>query len=134
MNITLELTASPTLLEALKLLAGFANPVASFVPVEKVISAPEAAQTQKKTVEESRKTTDDRSANETTREVTTATTETTTVQTDLTVEQVRAATSAKAKSGKRAEVKALLSKYGTDSVTNLDAAHYAAFYTELEAL
>lgn len=138
MNITLELTASPSLLEALRMLAGFANPVASFEPIAKAISAPETTQTTKKAVEKSQEVTEaERSANETTRvaETTTAAvTETTASTTKLTVEQVRAATSAKAKAGKRAEVKELLSKYDADSVTTMNASDYEAFYAELEAL
>lgn len=138
MNITLELTASPSLLEALRMLAVFANPAASFEPIARAISAPETTQTSKKAVEKSQEVTEaERSANETTRvaETTTAAvTETTASTTKLTVEQVRAATSAKAKAGKRPEVKELLSKYGADSVTTMDASNYEAFYAELEAL
>lgn len=136
MNITLELTASPSLLEALRMLAGFANPVASFEPTARAIIAPEATQIQKKVVEKSQAAAEERAANETTRPaaaVAAATAEAG-VQTELTVEQVRAATSAKAKSGKRAEVKELLAKYGAESVTNMDASNYAAFYAEIEAL
>nr|WP_129732310.1 hypothetical protein [Parabacteroides goldsteinii] len=136
MNITLELTASPSLLEALRMLAGFANPVASFEPTARAIIAPEATQTQKKIVEKSQADAEERAANETTRPaaaVAAATAEAG-VQTELTVEQVRAVTSAKAKAGKRAEVKELLAKYGAESVTNMDASNYAAFYAEIEAL
>lgn len=138
MNITLELTASPSLLEALRMLAGFANPVASFEPTARAINAPETTQTSKKAVEKSQEAAEaERSTHETTRVVETTTaevTETTASTTKLTVEQVRAATSAKAKAGKRAEVKELLSKYDADSVTTMNASDYEAFYAELEAL
>lgn len=138
MNITLELTASPSLLEALRMLAGFTNPVASFEPTARAIIAPEATQTQKMVVEKSQAVTEEeRAAKETTRSVAAAAAAATAeagVQTELTVEQVRAATSAKAKAGKRAEVKELLAKYGAESVTNMDASNYAAFYAEIEAL
>lgn len=138
MTITLELTASPSLLEAVRMLAGFANPVASFEPAVRAINAPETTQTSKKAVEKSQEAAEaERSARETTQvaETTTATvTETTASTTKLTVEQVRAATSAKAKAGKRAEVKELLSKYDADSVTTMNASDYEAFYAELEAL
>lgn len=134
MNITLELTASPSLLEALRMLAGFANPVASFEPTARAINAPETTQAQKETVENTQKAAEEeRAVNETTRTAP-ATTAEAGAQTDLTVEQVRAATSAKAKAGKRAEVKELLAKYGAESVTNMDASNYAAFYAEIEAL
>lgn len=145
MTITVELNASPALLEALRLLAGFANPVASFTPTAKSTCMAEAKQV-KNAVEESK------DAAETDRctplEATapapvviaapaTATSTDTTkpvMPANLTVEYLRAATREKTESGKKAEVKALLSKYGSDSVTNLDAAHYAAYYAEVVAL
>lgn len=134
MNITLELTASPSLLEALKLLASvFTNPSNGIISMPGINQAVSLLPEVPGIIEAPQTVIDDRSVNETDRREVGASA-TTTTQTDLTVEQVRAATQAKAKSGKRSEVKALLSKYGTDSVTNMDAANYAAFYAELEAL
>ncbi len=51
----------------------------------------------------------------------------------VTIEQIRAVVAAK-KDNKREEIKALLTKHGADSVTNLDPAKYKAFFTDLEAL
>lgn len=134
MNITLELTASPSLLEAFKLLASvFTNPSNGIISMPGINQAVSLLPEVPGIIEAPQTVIDDRSVNETDRREVGASA-TTTTQTDLTVEQVRAATQAKAKSGKRSEVKALLSKYGTDSVTNMDAANYAAFYAELEAL
>lgn len=137
MNITLELTASPSLLEAFKLLASvFTNPSNGIISMPGINQAASLLPEVPGIIEAPQTVIDARSVNETDRREVgaSATTTATTTQTDLTVEQVRAATQAKAKSGKRSEVKALLSKYGTDSVTNMDAANYAAFYAELEAL
>lgn len=138
MNITLELTASPSLLEAFKLLASvFTNPSNGIISMPGINQAASLLPEVPGIIEAPQTVIDARSVNETDRRevgASATTTTATTTQTDLTVEQVRAATQAKAKSGKRSEVKALLSKYGTDSVTNMDAANYAAFYAELEAL
>ena len=50
----------------------------------------------------------------------------------FTIEQVRSAVQIKAQSGKRENVKALLTKYGAESVTAVDASKYSEFLTDDE--
>lgn len=51
----------------------------------------------------------------------------------VTIEQVRAAVAEK-RTSHRQEIKDILTKYGTESVTNLDPTKYAAVLTEIKAL
>lgn len=52
---------------------------------------------------------------------------------DITLEQVRATTVAKSKT-KKAEVKALMTEFGTANLTGLDKAKYTDFLTRINAL
>lgn len=52
----------------------------------------------------------------------------------LTVEQVRAVVQTKNEAGKRDSVRALLTKFGTPSITKMDPAKYAEFFQEVSAL
>ena len=51
-----------------------------------------------------------------------------------TLETIRELVSKKVEQGKRKEMKALLTEFETDSVSNLSAEHYTAFYSKVEAL
>lgn len=54
--------------------------------------------------------------------------------TDIKIEDIRATVQAKSQGGKRDEVKALLKKFETDSVTNLAKEKYADFLNAVKAL
>lgn len=135
MNFTIELTASPALLEALKLmtetLQGFtlsgesktrkspekkeraaAAPVAPApLPAAESIPVPEECSGRQEGKAE---------------EVSAAA--------PVTVEQVRAAVQAKAQEGKRGELRNLLDSYGVKNVSSLEPEKYGEFYAELMKL
>ena len=52
----------------------------------------------------------------------------------ITTEQVRAVLAEKSRAGKTAEVKALLTKYGADKLTDVAPSEYAALMAEAEVL
>ncbi len=52
----------------------------------------------------------------------------------ISVEDVRAILAEKSQAGKQAEVRALIVKYGTDKLTDLDPTCYEALLKEAEAL
>lgn len=144
MNVTLELTASPSLLEALRLLAGVIGGSSKFHMPDTMNTMatvdtpkPNAPKIIPENVAEA-----ERAQNEVARNTTISTagsavaeTATKTSGARITLEMARALTHSKSKvEGKRKEVKAILAKYDTDSVSNMDASNYEAYYRELEAL
>jgi hypothetical protein len=52
----------------------------------------------------------------------------------LKIETIRAEQKVKADNGKRAEIKALLSEFGADSLTTLDPSQYSSYFIRLKAL
>lgn len=125
MNFTIELTASPTLLEAIKVLAAAltGQPANNAIPVkESTKKAKAIAATPTATVVE-----------ETSAE--TASEEATTEEAPkFTLEQVRAAAQAKSQSGKREEVRALVTEFGAANLPSLDPTKFNDFMSKLEAL
>jgi hypothetical protein len=122
-TIQLELTASQSFLEAIRTLAlamvagqGVTLQPETEKPVKVATPTAPAAQP---AVE---------------KEVAAETTTTTEEVSTYTLEKVRAAAQAKSQSGKRAEVKALLTEFGADSLPLLEAAKYNDFMLRLETL
>jgi hypothetical protein len=52
----------------------------------------------------------------------------------VTIEQVRAVLAEKSQAGKQPEVKALISKFGANKLTDIEPAHYAELLKEAEEL
>ena len=133
MNFTLEikLTASPELLEAVKLIAGglvtqpiSVAPIAaeSIAPASRRRTAPDKPVAKEETTVSSNQTLEETSDETTTRDEV------------ITVETVRAAVQVKAQSGKRDQVKSLLTKFEVARVTDLPDTKYAKFLEEVNAL
>lgn len=123
MNFTIELTASPTLLEAIRIFA------AAITGRPAVISNPVIAPAMPQKVEV------------VTPRVEVITQEATQDETDtpqdapsFTLEQVRAAAQAKSQAGKREEVRALITALGADNLPSLDPSRFAEFMSKLETL
>lgn len=144
MTFTVELTASPALLEGIKLLASAfvnpltpanGNPVPARIPIEpkqvvKPAEAPAAtaaSTTDAPAIEDEAK----RQAQEIDRSNATASASATT----LTIEELRAVTAQKSKGeGKKNEVKALLREFDTKNVSDMDPKYYAEYYAKVSAL
>ncbi|MCL4483455.1 MAG: hypothetical protein M1445_12750 [Bacteroidetes bacterium] len=140
MNFTLEikLTASPELLEAVKLIAGGISVKASapITPASPAAIAESAQSGKRNRAAASEKTTKEVSAEnvETSTEETTSEESSEASNETVTVETVRAAVQAKAQSGKRDQVKSLLTKFEVARVTDLPDTKYAKFLEEVNAL
>jgi len=130
MNFTLEikLTASPELLEAVKLIAGglctqpiSLTPIAAETASAKTARAPRAAKEIAKeentTVATKEEGSEETSSND-----------------PITIETVRAAVQTKAQGGKRDQVKSLLTKFEVARVTDLPDTKYAKFLEEVNSL
>lgn len=132
MKIKLEITASYELLEAIKLIfGGIANSAMKTEAVEpEVTAAPRrvrATASEKSAPKEEVASENEGAAEENTSEETTS-------NDPITVETVRAAVQAKAQSGKRDQVKSLLTKFEVARVTDLPDTKYAKFLEEVNAL
>ncbi len=130
MNFTIELTASPTLLEAINVLvAALTGQSASKpIPVKEATKKTKAIAPVATPVEETTSATE---------ETTSATEETETATEEapmFTLEQVRAAAQAKSQSGKREEVRALVTEFGAANLPSLDPSNFNEFMSKLEAL
>ena len=128
MKIKLEITASPELLEAIKTIFGAIG--------RKEVSKQDIALTSAK-----RQIKASSEKNTTKEEITPAaeqapeeTIEETVSDEPISIETVRAAVQTKAQSGKRDQVKSLLTKFDVARVTDLPEAKYAKFYEEVNAL
>jgi hypothetical protein len=112
MNFTLEITASPALLEVLQsLAASFANHGAVAGPAS--FKAPESVTTMTAPVDLPVQETD---------------------RPPLSLEQLRALTIEKSRSGSNDAVRQLLSGFNIAKLTDLPVSDYAAFYQQLSAL
>lgn len=136
MTFTVELTASPALLEGIKLLASaFVNPLtpANVNSVKHAVkpavapAATAASTTDAPAIEDEAK----RQAQEIDRSNATASASATT----LTIEELRAVTAQKSKGeGKKNEVKALLREFDTKNVSDMDPKYYTEYYAKVSAL
>jgi predicted lipid-binding transport protein (Tim44 family) len=137
MNFTLTITISPELMEAVKILAGSlkAQPIVAAAPSEPTpaVTTTRTRKTQPAAVETKPEETVTKTEETVTKveETVTKTEETTEV---VTVEKVRAAVQEKAQSGKRDQVKQLLTKFDVARVTDLPEAKYSKFLEEVNAL
>lgn len=124
MNFTIELTAAPSLLEAVKILAtaltGQQQPVNAISVKETSTKKTKALTTPATQVEEVAETAIEETAAE--------------EAPMFTLEQVRAAAQAKSQSGKREEVRALVTELGAASLPNLAPSKFNDFMSKLEAL
>ena len=138
MNFTLTITASPELLEAIKLIAGavsFPVPTA-LTPIVAEKTEPAEPIVEKATATRTRKAKEvvkEEETPEPVEEVKDKFEEQETAET-VTIETVRAAVQEKAAGGKRDEVKALLTKYSVARVTDLVESDYSAFLKEVTAI
>lgn len=139
MTFTVELTASPALLEGIKLLASaFVNPLTPTnenpIPVRIPITSKKSVTPAETPVASADSVTTDeerRQEQEEDRTNTTASAPATT----LTVEELRAVTAQKSKGeGKKNEVKALLREFDTKNVSDMDPKYYAEYYAKVSAL
>lgn len=131
MKIKLEITASTELLEAIKMIFGGNTQQALSKPKEIESTAPAAqkkrsASADKTTVKEEPTSNSEASSEEVKDE---------SLEIEkISLETVRATVQTKAQSGKRDQVKNLLTKFGVARVTDLPSEKYSEFHKEVEAL
>lgn len=137
MEITLKITAEPALLQVLNALTGGLMRAQQFPEVQQAMLEPAAVKpASTRTARAPQRTTAVAVTSESDPTVTAAepAASTQTEAPEMSIETVRALVQEKSQAGKRAELKKLLTEFGTDRVTDLDPAKYSEFYKKAEAL